>query len=330
MGCEKGDGCSTAAVRSPAGCESHRLRRMVFLEKPSNIFTLTKRFTAHDEFQTLNRFEAVGTSFREGGLNSPSDACEDGNQNSCRETSPLSLSKAPPSPCNASSETGANSPFEMSLSNLVGEEEETPGEEEQGEREMMLQDFLAKEGGRSSDVSPDFVGVFRPRPAMTQCVSAPTTTLLSLNSMGCHEMQYLDWLGGFDPRGSPSLHDLHHHNHRHHLQQHMPEPQGFGPFCRKRGGLMDGDETVDRRQKRMIKNRESAARSRARKQAYTNELEIEIAHLVEENVRLREQQQQQNHLRQVQQEQQRSGNQGSGSRFAKEKPVLRRTSTAPF
>lgn len=40
----------------------------------------------------------------------------------------------------------------------------------------------------------------------------------------------------------------------------------------------------------MIKNRESAARSRARKQAYTQELEIEIANLLEENARLRKQQ----------------------------------------
>ncbi|KAK8710432.1 hypothetical protein V6N13_145756 [Hibiscus sabdariffa] len=46
----------------------------------------------------------------------------------------------------------------------------------------------------------------------------------------------------------------------------------------------------DRRHKRMIKNRESAARSRARKQAYTNELEIEVAHLMEENARLKTQQ----------------------------------------
>ncbi|CAK9173964.1 unnamed protein product [Ilex paraguariensis] len=33
------------------------------------------------------------------------------------------------------------------------------------------------------------------------------------------------------------------------------------------------EKTIERRQRRMIKNRESAARSRARKQAYTNQLE---------------------------------------------------------
>ncbi|KAJ8770342.1 hypothetical protein K2173_014952 [Erythroxylum novogranatense] len=50
------------------------------------------------------------------------------------------------------------------------------------------------------------------------------------------------------------------------------------------------EKTVERRQKRMIKNRESAARSRARKQAYTNELEIKVSQLEEENQRLRRQQ----------------------------------------
>ncbi|CAK8561258.1 unnamed protein product [Lathyrus sativus] len=47
------------------------------------------------------------------------------------------------------------------------------------------------------------------------------------------------------------------------------------------------ERTVERRQKRMIKNRESAARSRARKQAYTNELENKVSRLEEENQMLR-------------------------------------------
>ncbi|CAI9782921.1 unnamed protein product [Fraxinus pennsylvanica] len=49
------------------------------------------------------------------------------------------------------------------------------------------------------------------------------------------------------------------------------------------------ERTVERRQKRMIKNRESAARSRARKQAYTHELENKVSRLEEENERLRRQ-----------------------------------------
>ncbi|XP_022951923.1 ABSCISIC ACID-INSENSITIVE 5-like protein 5 isoform X1 [Cucurbita moschata] len=50
------------------------------------------------------------------------------------------------------------------------------------------------------------------------------------------------------------------------------------------------DRVVERRQRRMIKNRESAARSRARKQAYTMELEAEVAKLKEENQELRQKQ----------------------------------------
>ncbi|KAK4749287.1 hypothetical protein SAY87_026736 [Trapa incisa] len=54
--------------------------------------------------------------------------------------------------------------------------------------------------------------------------------------------------------------------------------------------IMDGgpmDKVVERRQRRMIKNRESAARSRARKQAYTVELEAELNQLKEENANLK-------------------------------------------
>ncbi|KAL1540512.1 hypothetical protein AAHA92_24856 [Salvia divinorum] len=38
-------------------------------------------------------------------------------------------------------------------------------------------------------------------------------------------------------------------------------------------------KSVERRQRRMIKNRESAARSRARKQAYINQLQDKVSHL---------------------------------------------------
>ncbi|CAA3016780.1 ABSCISIC ACID-INSENSITIVE 5 isoform X1 [Olea europaea subsp. europaea] len=52
--------------------------------------------------------------------------------------------------------------------------------------------------------------------------------------------------------------------------------------------VIDGpvEKVVERRQRRMIKNRESAARSRARKQAYTVELEAELNQLKEENTHL--------------------------------------------
>lgn len=60
-----------------------------------------------------------------------------------------------------------------------------------------------------------------------------------------------------------------------------PSPYAFneGARGRKPSGVLE--KVVERRRKRMIKNRESAARSRARKQAYTLELEAEVAKLKE-------------------------------------------------
>ncbi|KAK9280165.1 hypothetical protein L1049_013852 [Liquidambar formosana] len=54
----------------------------------------------------------------------------------------------------------------------------------------------------------------------------------------------------------------------------------------KTGG--PAEVVVERRQRRMIRNRESAARSRARKQAYTVELEVELDQLKEENAKLKQ------------------------------------------
>lgn len=69
-----------------------------------------------------------------------------------------------------------------------------------------------------------------------------------------------------------------------------PIPYGLDVSVRgrKRGGPVE--KVVERRQRRMIKNRESAARSRARKQAYTVELEAEVTELKEENKELRKKQ----------------------------------------
>ncbi|XP_022136120.1 ABSCISIC ACID-INSENSITIVE 5-like protein 6 isoform X2 [Momordica charantia] len=66
-----------------------------------------------------------------------------------------------------------------------------------------------------------------------------------------------------------------------------PVPFSFGRGRRSSGTL---ERVVERRQRRMIKNRESAARSRARKQAYTLELEAEVAKLKEMNQELQKKQ----------------------------------------
>ncbi|KAG6493292.1 hypothetical protein ZIOFF_048271 [Zingiber officinale] len=117
----------------------------------------------------------------------------------------------------------------------------------------------------------------------------------------------------------PTEHSLHHCHPQKQEQTVMgrnyvcqpPAPQSqaadsspFDPQTprRKRGRFEDvAKKKVERRQKRMIKNRESAARSRARKQArlqndaslisfaYTNELEKKVSSLEEENQRLKQQ-----------------------------------------
>ncbi|KAJ6816451.1 uncharacterized protein M6B38_328445 [Iris pallida] len=67
---------------------------------------------------------------------------------------------------------------------------------------------------------------------------------------------------------------------------------------KKRREMMDPvDKAVMQRQKRMIKNRESAARSRERKQAYTVELESLVTQLEEENAQLRSYQEEQTRKR---------------------------------
>ncbi|XP_056844030.1 bZIP transcription factor 27 [Raphanus sativus] len=76
------------------------------------------------------------------------------------------------------------------------------------------------------------------------------------------------------------------------INTHFDESARFGCFGKKRGGQDSDESRGDRRHKRMIKNRESAARSRARKQAYTNELELAVSHLQKENARLKRQEEQ--------------------------------------
>ncbi|XP_024629057.1 protein FD isoform X2 [Medicago truncatula] len=73
--------------------------------------------------------------------------------------------------------------------------------------------------------------------------------------------------------------------------------------------------SIERRHKRIMKNRESAARSRARKQAYIFELKKKVKSLEEENARLKRQQ----HLCDT-----------ASNHKQKRKGNLYRTSTAPF
>ncbi|KAJ0793293.1 putative transcription factor bZIP family [Helianthus annuus] len=65
-----------------------------------------------------------------------------------------------------------------------------------------------------------------------------------------------------------------------------PVPYVFnGVFRGRKHGAIE--KVVERRQRKMIKNRESAARSRARKQVYTMELEAEVSELKQKNQELK-------------------------------------------
>ncbi|XVE69689.1 hypothetical protein DITRI_Ditri10aG0011200 [Diplodiscus trichospermus] len=153
---------------------------------------------------------------------------------------------------------------------------------------VILQDFLArplnKEPPRRSGVSSDTslseeITLFSPL--------APTPgTILCLNSGS--DFQYME--SGDPVTPSPAANacstGVATHNSSFHV---FGSPAVFPSFCKKRAQENNGNSD-DRRYKRMMKNRESAARSRARKQAYTNELELEVAHLLEENAKLRRQQ----------------------------------------
>lgn len=66
------------------------------------------------------------------------------------------------------------------------------------------------------------------------------------------------------------------------------DPSRTGKARGKRKQPEPQDDKVARIQKRMVKNRESAARSRARKQAYTSELEQEVAQLKQQNKKILE------------------------------------------
>ncbi|ESW29873.1 hypothetical protein PHAVU_002G105700 [Phaseolus vulgaris] len=122
--------------------------------------------------------------------------------------------------------------------------------------------------------------------------SSPAPSLLTALSLSSHPHLLFDHL-------------THKPSHHHHPPPSNPSSLGTKRFPEPDCNL------GDRRNKRMIKNRESAARSRA----YTNELEVEVEQLKQENARLKRQQKQLNEV--------------AGSE-QKKKGSLYRASTAPF
>ncbi|XP_009406635.2 bZIP transcription factor 46 isoform X1 [Musa acuminata AAA Group] len=103
-----------------------------------------------------------------------------------------------------------------------------------------------------------------------------------------------------------------------------PVPYVFSGGMRGRKGNGALEKVVERRQRRMIKNRESAARSRARKQAYTMELEAEVAKLKEQNQELQEKQ------AEMMEMQKNQVLQMINQQHGPKKKCLRRTQTGPW
>ncbi|KGN55667.2 protein FD [Cucumis sativus] len=172
-------------------------------------------------------------------------------------------------------------------------------------RHIILQDFLSTSTSKLDSSSSSSSALALPP------VPAPPPTLLSLNST--RELHFPD--NNSIATATAAAHFRHHDPSSLSAAFHSPFDQLLGPppFAKKR--LSDSDNSGDRRQKRMIKNRESAARSRARKQAYANELELEVSNLKEENAKLRRQQEELQAVAMAQ---------------VPRKHRLQRTSTAPF
>ncbi|EEF43682.1 DNA binding protein, putative [Ricinus communis] len=100
-----------------------------------------------------------------------------------------------------------------------------------------------------------------------------------------------------------------------------PVPNMFGRGRKASAAL---EKVIERRHRRMIKNRESAARSRARKQAYTLELEAEVAKLKEMNQELQRKQ------AEFMEKQKNEFLETINRQWGSKRPCLQRTLTGPW
>ncbi|CAN0900484.1 ABSCISIC ACID-INSENSITIVE 5-like protein 1, partial [Linum grandiflorum] len=140
--------------------------------------------------------------------------------------------------------------------------------------EMTLEDFLVLAGV-----------VKKPKPPMTPELQPSTSSQELVSKPTSFQVNSSDKLGGFVPYQTMST-PINNVNEVYG----GGEPSNAGEQPKEKIVTGDGSRSVamERRHRRMIKNRESASRSRARKQAYTLELEIELNFLKEENTKLKQ------------------------------------------
>ncbi|KAM0970208.1 hypothetical protein ACFX13_018579 [Malus domestica] len=170
-------------------------------------------------------------------------------------------------------------------------------------RNMTLQDFLARPFAHDSPAAAAALVSAAASPPSPLAPAAPT--LLGLNNPGSEFQLFY----ASDSLRPPSSGFIDHHQANHNnisssvsnsfsgcpFESLAASSFGLPSFGKRSFTESDNSNSGgDRRHKRMIKNRDSAARSRARKQecispvlAYTNELELKVAHLMEENARLK-------------------------------------------
>ncbi|KAK7272225.1 hypothetical protein RJT34_28699 [Clitoria ternatea] len=168
-----------------------------------------------------------------------------------------------------------NQPQHNETNNNLGRNETLKKQPTLGE--MTLEDFLVKAGvvQQSSSSRPKTSNVssnasYGLRPTLKNNVSS--------NGLETHQM--LSHNNSLVVKDSTTCHAAE-------KCQSLSESSGVDGN-RKR--IIDGplELVIERRQRRMLKNRESAARSRARKQAYTIELEAELDVLKQENEKLKQ------------------------------------------
>lgn len=158
---------------------------------------------------------------------------------------------------------------DISLTNLQDKPTREEGPRSSSFRNVILQDFLARPFKETPTNTVPDIGLFGPSP--------PPPTVLSLNSGP--DFHYLDPMGFNQNQTSSQIRPLSHHCFNNSSSSNIsssifdgsPPATLFDAFRSGSGHkrVSDSDNNSnDRRFKRMIKNRESAARSRARKQAW--------------------------------------------------------------